>query len=321
MRRVTAMRGAALLAACLATAAQAQAWRLEGARVVDGAGVNDGKSGVTWDGNPGAMMYTYSRPGMAMKCAFTWTAAPAQLTPGQALDLKGRVEWAQLPPGGYHGCGLSLCIDNAVRDAASGCNVDLYAGAGARPSVEFPVKAKVSEVATTGAKVPGAGFGDAQKKLYLRVSAGPGVGELMRAVVYTYAWGGSGGAAPVPAAGGTPRILFDNWNKAGVGNGPGKATSFTLSAPATITRVFNYHWNGGRGQSPIGTIALKGADGRTYGPWQATSMGGAAPAANWFVTPNVQLPAGTYTVVDSHPASWSQNPGSGGAGFSQVMGY
>ena len=29
------------------------------------------------------------------------------------------------------------------------------------------------------------------------------------------------------------------------------------------------------------------------------------PDANWYATPNVTVPAGTYTIVDSDPATWS----------------
>jgi hypothetical protein len=33
------------------------------------------------------------------------------------------------------------------------------------------------------------------------------------------------------------------------------------------------------------------------------------------------LPAGTYTVVDSNPATWAQNSESGGAGHTRIEGY
>jgi choice-of-anchor C domain-containing protein len=42
------------------------------------------------------------------------------------------------------------------------------------------------------------------------------------------------------------------------------------------------------------------------------------PNANWIATPNVVIPAGTYTVIDSDPSTWSQNSGSGGQGFAAV---
>lgn len=139
------------------------------------------------------------------------------------------------------------------------------------------------------------------------------------------AWGdvGGGRGSPGPSqpavSAAASRTLFDNWNKVLVGNGPKRPTQFTLSAPATVTSILNYHWNNGKGQT-VGTIALKSSDGRVYGPWQATPLPSAVPTANWIVRPNAPIPAGTYTVIDSHPATWSQNERSGGAGFSSISG-
>jgi hypothetical protein len=136
---------------------------------------------------------------------------------------------------------------------------------------------------------------------------------------------GTAQAAPPPPSQPAPkptRVIFDNWNKAGVGNGPTKPTQFSVSQATTITYMNTYHWNGGKGRPP-GTIALRGSDGKTYGPWQAagTSGTGGAQNVNWVVKPNVTIPPGTYTVVDSDPTTWSQNSGSGGAGFSSVQGH
>src|SRR5205823_3960011 len=43
--------------------------------------------------------------------------------------------------------------------------------------------------------------------------------------------------------------------------------------------------------------------------------------AAWVATPNVIVPAGTYTVVDSGPATWSFNSGSNNSGFTRVWGF
>jgi len=43
--------------------------------------------------------------------------------------------------------------------------------------------------------------------------------------------------------------------------------------------------------------------------------------AYWTVYPNITLPAGTYTVLDSSSATWSQNSSSGGAGHTRIEGY
>jgi uncharacterized Zn-binding protein involved in type VI secretion len=114
--------------------------------------------------------------------------------------------------------------------------------------------------------------------------------------------------------------FFNNWNIAGVYNG-GSNPTVTIKEPAKITTIQTYHWNNARGTAP-GTVGLRASDGKMYGPWQAsgTPGQGGVPNANWIVKPNVVLPAGTYTVVDSNPGTWSQNGGSGGKGFVFVRG-
>jgi len=70
-------------------------------------------------------------------------------------------------------------------------------------------------------------------------------------------------------------------------------------------------------------VALRDADGRLYGPWRvAGSPGqGGVPNANWTATPNIKLPAGEYTIIDSEPSTWSQNSQSRGRGMAVVKGY
>jgi hypothetical protein len=117
-------------------------------------------------------------------------------------------------------------------------------------------------------------------------------------------------------------VLFDNGNTGGVDNKPNTPTAFSLDRPRVITLIRNYHWNNGKGTPSPGTIGLKDDQGRVYGPWRASgSLGqGGVPNANWTATPNQQIPAGRYTVMDSDPATWSQNSGSGGAGMTRVEG-
>ncbi len=115
--------------------------------------------------------------------------------------------------------------------------------------------------------------------------------------------------------------IFNNMNIGGVGNGPTSPTVFTIARPFMITLIMDYHWNNGRGQ-PGGTIALRSAGGRVYGPWKVLTSGGqgGAPNVTWTARPYVVIPAGTYMVIDSAPATWSQNAESGGRGFSMVQG-
>ncbi len=125
--------------------------------------------------------------------------------------------------------------------------------------------------------------------------------------------------SPVPTRAPETELVFSNYNSAGVGSGPTSPTVFTIASSRKIYLIQNYHWNGAKGKTP-GTIALMSAEGKQYGPWSAKgdSGQGGVPDAYWTVYPNVEIPAGTYTIVDSDPASWAQNSGSKGLGMSQV---
>jgi hypothetical protein len=120
------------------------------------------------------------------------------------------------------------------------------------------------------------------------------------------------------------RMIFDNWNTEGVESGPRKPTTFTITQAYYITHIWNYHWNGGRGAPPQnGNISLRGSNVTNYAAWLVTASSGQDGAANvsWGCTPNLTIPAGTYEVVDSDPATWSHNSASGNSGFSRVQGY
>jgi hypothetical protein len=117
-------------------------------------------------------------------------------------------------------------------------------------------------------------------------------------------------------------VIFTNMNVQGVSSNPTAATTFTISRPYTITRILNYHWNDGQGTPNPGTIALTSSGGTTYGPWQTTGSPGQGnvPNVNWTATPNEDVPAGTYTVVDSEPSTWSHNADSGNRGITHIEG-
>lgn len=112
-----------------------------------------------------------------------------------------------------------------------------------------------------------------------------------------------------PPTSGPPVVLYSNGNDMGVGNG-GKTPLVEISAPVTLTEMTHYHWNDGQG-APAGTIALRRDDGTVYGPWQANLING----VYWVVQGQFTLPPGRYSVLDSDPATWSQNSGSGGCGI------
>lgn len=118
------------------------------------------------------------------------------------------------------------------------------------------------------------------------------------------------------------RVIFENGNIYTVYNNPTSPTKFVVSQPYVITSIANYHWNNGRGSKP-GTIGLRDSNGNFYGPWSTSGSPGqgGVPNANWTAAPNVKIPAGEYTVVDSEPGTWAQNSTSKNAGFTTVKGY
>jgi hypothetical protein len=124
---------------------------------------------------------------------------------------------------------------------------------------------------------------------------------------------------PTPVKPPETEVLFNNYNGAGVQNNPTAPTVFTLKTAKKISTIQDYHWNSAKGKTP-GTIGLKSENGTMYGPWNAKGDPGqgGVPDAYWTVYPDTEIPAGTYTIIDSDPASWAQNFGTKGLGMSQV---
>jgi hypothetical protein len=107
-----------------------------------------------------------------------------------------------------------------------------------------------------------------------------------------------------------PAVFWKNGNDGGIEGGNGTPPKVSLDRAYYITEIYTYHWNGGQGQPIAGTIALRGADGTTYGPWQVEIYN----KVYWRASPNAIIPAGTYTLIDSDPKTWAQNSGSKGTG-------
>ena len=127
-------------------------------------------------------------------------------------------------------------------------------------------------------------------------------------------------ATATPPAAATPVKLFDLGNVYGVRK-DAKAPTFTLEKSAVVTEMVTYHYIVGGGPTP-GTIGLKAADGTVYGPRSITGLDGQGAVKNayWDAKPNVEVPAGTYTVMDSDPSTWSTNDQAEGLGFATVLG-
>ena len=130
-------------------------------------------------------------------------------------------------------------------------------------------------------------------------------------------------------------MLYNSFNAGGVSNGPTVDTTFTLSKPAAISSIVNYHWNNSYGVDPnlvIGWIGIQQitSDGTAVeiGKWPAIGKTGAYGATNvlWVASPNIQLSAGTYKITDSDASTWSYcdynyNDGPNwapGKGFTQI---
>jgi hypothetical protein len=116
-------------------------------------------------------------------------------------------------------------------------------------------------------------------------------------------------------------LIFEVFSLAGVNCGnPAAPSTFTISGERTIVMIATYHWCDG--EDP-GTISLQGEDGTVYGPWQAIGRDGSGGSPNryWEVdfADGLNLPAGTYTIVDSRQESWSWTEDVGNRGHSFVF--
>jgi hypothetical protein len=98
-------------------------------------------------------------------------------------------------------------------------------------------------------------------------------------------------------------------------------TTFSVTEPWLVTEIKTYHWNNGNGAAP-GTIGLMASDGTDLGTWQADGLPGSGGVTNayWVINPNIVIPAGTYTVIDSDPGTWAQNSETNGVGMAWGLG-
>ena len=131
------------------------------------------------------------------------------------------------------------------------------------------------------------------------------------------------GKTPPVAAQPPPQTTYQTANTGGVYNKPTAPTLFEAATPYVVTYISTYHWNNGHGTPAPGTIGLRHSDGTLYGPWKAagTPGQGGVVNANWIVEPNATVKPGTYTIIDSDPATWAQNAQSGGRGHAVVKGH
>jgi hypothetical protein len=115
--------------------------------------------------------------------------------------------------------------------------------------------------------------------------------------------------------------LYDTKNNDAVfppGFPPPQPAVFSIPQPYHITYIWNYHWANGVGVTP-GNISLRRSDGKVFGPWEVTAADLEA-RINWIAKPDTEIPAGTYTIIDSENENWSWNAASKRQGMSKVKG-
>lgn len=88
-------------------------------------------------------------------------------------------------------------------------------------------------------------------------------------------------------------------------NNPAFPCKFVITEPVMVTKIVDYHINNGKGATPS-MIGLQEHGGTWYGSWHAygQSVNG-IPNARWVVTPNFEIPAGSYTVKDNEVSTQS----------------
>ncbi len=88
-------------------------------------------------------------------------------------------------------------------------------------------------------------------------------------------------------------------------NSPSFPCAFVITEPMMVTKIMDYHINNGKGAQP-GMIGLQEHDGAWYGSWHAYGQAvNSIPNAIWVVTPNFEIPAGSYQVRDNETSTLS----------------
>ena len=129
--------------------------------------------------------------------------------------------------------------------------------------------------------------------------------------------------SPTPTPTPQPKavVIFNNWNTLPTMGKPVGETTFTVEDAFYVTNIYNYHYEWKLPNPPVGKgMKLRSSGGNVYGPWEVTP-GDGDYKTTWGCSPKTIIPAGTYSVIDPDPASWSNNSGSEYRGFSEVQGY
>ena len=88
-------------------------------------------------------------------------------------------------------------------------------------------------------------------------------------------------------------------------NNPALYCEFVIDKPMMVTKIMDYHINDGKGAQP-GQIGLQEHGGTWYGSWTAYGQAyNGIPI--WVVTPNFEIPAGSYKVMDNQFSTLSED--------------
>jgi hypothetical protein len=121
-----------------------------------------------------------------------------------------------------------------------------------------------------------------------------------------------------------PVLLYTNSNTGPVKVGATAPATFTVeSGSVRIVQVVTYHYVEPKGLASTGDVHITGSSGKLYGLWTTDGYAGqdGVKNASWVARTDVVLPAGTYTIDDSEPSTWSSNANTGGAGMFWIYGY
>lgn len=122
---------------------------------------------------------------------------------------------------------------------------------------------------------------------------------------------------PEPADPATLEEIILSGNGMAVHNG-GKPFTFTIKSARRVREIWSYHWNNEKGKAG-GTITIKGTSGETQYKVTRTAPGqGGVPNAYWIADTDFVIQPGTYTFIDSDPASWAQNAENDGKGMGWI---
>ena len=224
----------------------------------DRVGEWNGKPNGTWDGH---FRLTLDAPGrFALASLSVWSAKEkGEKAGGQVWHSKTSSYWML---GVFRdGCQLNASHVTGLGEFPGRVSLDLYANSSGwfNPGQWF-----LLEMVTADGKI--------LRQSIRLISVATGHGSIVAAPVGRDYTGHDSPQTSQPAPG-KAELLFEVGNIVAVANGPNRPTTFTLAQPHRITLIRDYHWNSARGAKP-GTIALRDAGGRLWGPWQATGSPG-----------------------------------------------